>query len=312
MSDQSQDYQVSQEVPVEQVTHQEVSNAFEEQRIEAENAKTLNSRDIEAQPEPQEEVEQPENDQFSSKFAALSRKEKELRQREKQFEDKISQFEQRMQQYETAQTPEPEPTPEPANIRKNPLKALEEAGFSYEDLTNMVLNDGRLPQDMQLKLMREEIENDYKSKYEELNNKLIQKEEQEEQQKYEQTLDNFKAGINDFVNESDKYEMIQAHEAQDLVFDIISEYYEENGLILDTAEAADQVEQYLEEESTKLFEKSQKLKSKFMPQSPAPAPRQSPTLSNSNAATSKTASPQRMLSREESIAQLAQQIKWED
>ena len=316
MSEQSHDYQVSNDVPVEQVSSNEVSNAFEEQMIDQENAKTLNGNDIEAQPEPQqqEEPEQPQNDQFSSKFAALSRKEKDLRQREKQFEDKISQFEAKMAEFEAANAPKQEPEHIPADIRKNPLKALEEAGYSYEDLTNMILNEGKMSPEMQLKLMREEIESDYKSKYEELNNKLIEKEKAEEEKHYQQTLNNFKAEIQDVVNSSEEYDYIQANEAYDLVFDIIDEYYQENKEVLDINDAARQVEQYLEEESMKLVEKSKKLKSKFaqLKQSPNPASSQSPTLSNSNAATSKNPEPQRLLSREESIARLASQIKWED
>ncbi len=315
MSDQSQDYQVSSDVPVEQVTPNDVSNAFEERRIEAENEKTLDGNNLQ-EPETQEE-ESAETDQFSSKFAALSRKEKSLRDKEKQFEQRMQEFEEKMAQFQAPAQPEIPAEPEhvPADIRRNPIKALEEAGYTYEDLTNMILSDGKLTPERQMELLKEELQNDYKAKYEEINNKLIEKEEKEVQRNYDETLNNFKSEINEFVNSSEDFDYIQANEAQDLVFDVIDEYYQENNEILDIQTAAMQVEQYLEEESMKLFEKSKKLKSKFSSntQKPAPAPsRQSPTLSNSHAATSKAPQQQRMLSREESIAELAKQLKWEE
>lgn len=320
MSDQSQDYQVSNEVPSENVniSNDAISNAMEEKLQEQQAAQTLNGNDIEKeQNEVEPEQQNEEKDQFSSKFAALSRKEKDLRARERQMEERIAQFEARMAEMEAEKPAEPEAPAEPPleyRLKKNPLKTLEEMGYTYEDLTKMVLNDGQMSTDMQMRLMREELENDYKSKYEELNNKLLEKEKAEEEAKYQETLNSFKADINDFVNSSDKYEFIQAHDAMELVYDVIEQYYEENGRILDTAEAADQVEQYLEEESMKLFEKSNKLKSRL---TPAAAPQakpsgQSPTLSNSHSASSTQTRSDKLLSREESIAQLAKQIRWED
>ncbi len=320
MSEDLGNYQVTNEVPVENVdtSSESISDALEQKMHEAEAAKTLNSNDIEAEavePAPVEE----EKDQFSSKFAALSRKEKDLRAKERQVEDRIAQFEARMAEMETAKNAEPE---EPAlppleyRLKKDPLKTLEETtGYSYEDLTKMVLNDGQMSQDMQMRLMREEMETDYKTKFEQLEEKLISKEKQEEEAKYNETLNSFKADINEFVNSSEDYELIQANDAVDLVYDVIEQYYEENGRILETAEAASQVEQYLEEELQKVLEKSTKLKSRLTPAAPAPqapASRQSPTLSNSHSATSTQTRSDKLLSREESLAELAKQLRWND
>jgi len=320
MSEDSGNYQVSNEVLSENVdiSSNAISNALEEKMHDSQAAKTLNSYDIEAEDHSQEKPVEEEKDQFSSKFAALSRKEKDLRAKERQVEDRIAQFEARMAEMEAAKNAEPvEPALPPLEYRlkKDPLKTLEEIGYSYEDLTKMVLNDGQMSQDMQMRLMREEMESDYKSKFEELEQKLTQKERQEEEAKYQETLNSFKADIKDFVNSSEDYELIQANDAVDLVYDVIEQYYEENGRILDTAEAASQVEQYLEEELQKVLEKSKKLKSRLTPAAPAPqAPqqRQSPTLSNSHSATSTQTRSDKLLSREESIAELAKQIRWED
>ena len=321
MSENSHNYQVQTDVPQEQVTHQDVANAIDEKLIEQHAAQNQNVNDIEREEtEEAKEVEnESQNDEFSSKFAALSRKEKQIRERERQVEQRIAQFEARMAELESAKK-EPEVQKEPEvpleyRIRKNPLQTLEELGYSYEDLTKMVLNDGQMSTDMQMKLMREELERDYRSKFEELENKLTEKEKAEEEAKYNETITQFKQDINDFVNNSEEYELIQANEAYDLIYDVIEQYYEENQRILDTKEAADQVEQYLEEELRKVLEKSKKLgnwKPDASQRVAETVQRQSPTLSNSQSVTGVAQKTDKLLSREESIAALAPLIKWED
>ena len=50
-----------------------------------------------------------------------------------------------------------------------------------------------------------------------------------------------------------QYELIQANEANDIIYDVIEEHYNETGRILDIEEAAEAVESYLEEEAEKLL-----------------------------------------------------------
>lgn len=326
MSENSHSYQTSNEVPVEQVNHTDVANAIDEKMFESQNKQHLNSNDIEReqateeQTEQQEEQKTDEDSKWDSKFAALSRKEREIRDRERQVESKIAEFEQKMAQLEQQMSPsKEEPTEEQVapleyRIKKDPIKTLEEIGLPYETLTKLVLNDGQMPAEMQMKLMREELESDYKSKFEELNNKLLEKEKAEEEAKYNQVINGFKTEINDFVNSSESYELIQANDAHDLVYDVIEQYYQENGRILDTAEAADQVEQYLEEELQKVLKKSKKLgnwNSEAVKPAATTTTRQSPTLSNSLSAQGAPKT-EGTLSESESLARAASLIKWED
>ena len=103
-----------------------------------------------------DEAEGSSQDQFASKFAALSRKEKALRERESDYESKFEEMERKLSEYE-AKNKEPEVDWEHM-LRNDPLKALEEAGLGYDKLTELALNDGRLTPDMQMAAMREEIE----------------------------------------------------------------------------------------------------------------------------------------------------------
>jgi len=198
------------------------------------------------------EAEGSNQDQFASKFAALSRKEKALRERESDYESKFEEMERKLSEYE-AKNKEPEVDWEHM-LRNDPLKALEEAGLGYDKLTELALNDGRLTPDMQMAAMREEIERDYRRKFEDLEERLSAKEEAEQEEYYNHVQDNFQNEIGDFVKQNgEDYELIGASEAEGLVYDVIEEHYNESGRILDLKEAADAVESYLEEEAGKLM-----------------------------------------------------------
>lgn len=313
MSENSHDYQTgASDVPVEQVTTSDLSNAIDEKMVEQQAQQHQNAEDIE-----KEAQESKNDDGFDSKFAALSRREKQLREREKQVEARLAEIEARVaginKPAEEAEAPAEPEIPFELRAKQNPLKALEELGYSYEDLTNIVLNDGKLGTDRQMQLMREELERDYKSKFEELENRLKEKEIKEEEQKYNQVIDNFKTEIQEFVAESgETYELIQANNAYDLVYDVIESYYNENGSILEVEQAAKEVEDYLYEEAMK-YTSAKKIASAFgKPSQPANPVRTSPTLSNSHAATGVSQQAASALSDDESRARAASLIKWED
>lgn len=324
MSDNAHGYQT--EVPVEQVSHQDVSNAIDEKLIE--QSKTLTGNDVEAQQaleaseaeNSQTENNEAENDEFSSKFAALSRREKQMRERERQIEEKINELNAKMEALNAPQEVEEPSEPElpfEYRFRRDPIKTMEEAGISYEELTKIVLNDGELPTEMKLKLMGEDIKSETQKRIEELENKLLEKEKQEAERDFEQQINSFKQGINDFVNSSENYELIQANEAHDLVYDVIEEHYKDTNEILETSVAADHVEQYLEEELKTVLKKSKKL-GNWKPEvekQPTEEKRQSPTLSNSLAARGIESNADRKLSREESLAKLSAEFGnklWQD
>jgi len=258
-----------------------------------------------------EAAQEPErNDDFSRKFAALSRKEKEVREREAEYERRIAELEHKF----TAKEPQKEPEiPFDVQLRQNPLKALESVGLSYDKLTELALNDGKLTPEMQMKLMREELETDYKSKFEDLENRLVEKEKGLEEQRYEDIKLGFQNEIESFVNSNgEEYELIKANEANDVVYDVIEEHYNETGKILDIREAAQAVENYLEEEASKLLNLG-KIRSKFNPGNNEQEPlRQSQvTLSNAHSAQANERVA-RKLSEEESKSAMAQMLKWDD
>tara|TARA_R100001530_G_scaffold115153_1_gene82096 strand:+ start:440 stop:1303 length:864 start_codon:yes stop_codon:yes gene_type:complete len=257
-----------------------------------------------------EAAHEPERDDFSRKFAALSRREKEIRAKEAEYDQRIADLEHRF----SAREPQKEPEiPFDVQLRQNPLKALESVGLSYDKLTELALNDGKLTPEMQMKLMREELETDYKSKFEDLENRLVEKEQSLEEQRYEDTKIGFQHEIEHFVNSSgDEYELIRANEANDVVYDVIEEHYNETGKILDIKEAAEAVESYLEEEASKLLQLG-KVRSKFnIGDNEREPQRQSQvTLSNAHSAQANERVA-RELSNEESKRAMAEMLKWDN
>ena len=251
--------------------------------------------------EPEEEGSS--QDQFASKFAALSRKEKALRDRESEYESKFEEMERRLEEYET-NSQEPEVDWEHL-LRNDPLGALEEAGLGYDKLTELALNDGRLTPDMQMSAMREEIERDYKRKFEDLEERLQAKEEAEVEEYYNNVQDNFQEEIGSFVSQNE-YELINASEANGLVYDVIEEHYNDTGRILDMKEAADAVESYLEDEAMKLM-RLNKISSRFGINPPELEEMMDSqvTLSNDHAAHVNYEGASKMLSDDESKAKAA-------
>ena len=256
--------------------------------------------------EPQEEsnefkdLEQPQDSEFDRKFAALSRKEKALRERELELERKFGSKEKDL--------------PLERRIRSNPLKALEELGLDYDKLTELALNDGRLTPDMQMKLMREELENDYKEKFNSLEERLNAKEKMEEEAKYDAVKQGFVGEIESFINENkNDFEYVAHNEATDVVYDVIEEHYNETGRILDIKEAVEAVESYLEEEAEKLLNlgKVKNRLNSIRDEYEQPQRQSQVTLSNAHSAQANERVG-RKLSDEESKREMARMLQWDE
>lgn len=168
---------------------------------------------------------QTEADKFAAKFAALARKDKANREREKALAAKEKQLEERIKQLEEQANKKPDaPVLEPLEkrLRKNPFAALQEEGLDYETLTRAALNDGKLPAEVEMKFMRQEMEQAFQAKFDALkaemeNEKKAKQAEVEEQakkakeQQDSEALKNFKGSISEFVKSKvDDYSLVAA------------------------------------------------------------------------------------------------------
>jgi hypothetical protein len=263
-----------------------------------------------------EEVSKPKDDEFGSKFAALSRREKAIRQRESALEEKLAAMEARL---ETLNAPKEEAPKAPEipiemRLKKDPLGTLAELGLSFDTLTNLALNDGKLTTEMQMDLMKQEMDQKYSTELQQLRQELVEKEKRLEEEKYNDVVQNFKSELTQFINTDNKYELIRANDAVETVFEVIEKHYQETGRVMSKDEAADQVESYLEEEIDKLL-KLEKLKKKIgsqaqQPQEAKQVKQPAPTLLNAHSTSA--SKPSRNLSRDESMFAAASLLKWNE
>lgn len=218
---------------------------------------TEGTENLEAAPketdEPKKEAVQTEEDKrFAAKFAALTRKEKAVRESEKRLNARIRELEAKI-----AAQPKVEPVIEESldrRLKKDPFRTLESQGINFETLTQMALNGGKIPPELQMQLMREELETKYSSKIDEVNKKLADREQKEEQDRQAATLNRFKSKISDQISAANgDYELLAAEgqDGVDSVFEIIDAYYRETGEVLDIKEAVEAAEEELLEQAKK-------------------------------------------------------------
>jgi len=267
---------------------------------------------------------QESNVDFSKKFAALSRKEKEFRLEREQYEAEKSEYQALKEEMEAykAEKASKESKPElplEYRLKRNPLETLQELGIGYDVLTDLAINDGKMNPEMQMKLMQEDLDKRYEDKYgsklQELQAKIDAKEQAEEEARVNNAVDDFNNQISSFVNENlEEYELISATKSEGLIYDVIEEHYKDTERILDIKEAADAVESHLLEETQKLS-KLKKLsgfgkeaKAEIKPEDLFESPT---TLSNVQSASTPKLS-ERKLSNEESKAAAASLIRWDD
>lgn len=267
----------------------------------------------------------PIDEKLSSKFAALSRKEKLLKQQEMQFKQQEIQLKQKDQEYQNSissmkaelEKIKSEFEQYRTGIKQNPLKHLQAEGYDFDKLTEMQLNDQNPTPEMMLERAKKELESGYKSEIEKMRAELAEKEksaqeaaEKAELEAQEKIRTDYQTEINAYLEQNaEKYELINLNNAQSIVYDVVEQFYDEHQRILTLEEAADFTEKYLEEEANKLL-KAKKFNKLQQPQKQQSEPKESFTLSN-DMSTQVPRGDVRKLSREEEIQEIAKKLVWE-
>ncbi len=263
------------------------------------------------------EEEKVEESKFARKFAALSRKEKQLKAKEAEYSKRLAELEAKLNVKEEPKKEAPQ-IPIEKRFKQDPFKALEDLGIPYDKLTELALNDKKLTPDMQMKLMRDEIESGYKEKFEALEKRLNDKDQSEKKVRYDNIQKNYMNKVKGFVDSSpETYEFIKANNAEKVIYDVVESHYKESGKILTIKEAADAVESHLEEEAEKLLKlnKVGKRLEAFMQQrnKPESTTQEPVTLTNSHSQlTADEKQNKQMLSEEESKQEVARMVRWLD
>lgn len=201
----------------------------------------------------EQKVEETENNSakqridFSSKFAALARKEKALFDQKKAIEQEMKEVQEWKQAREIA--------------KRNPNKFLQAHGLDFETIAKFNLEGGeeKAPSEIEtLKEKLERLENESRSEKEERE----KKEKEALEQNYQKQIVDFKNQIDqNITNNAEKYEFLNADKKHiDDVFELIELHYQQSQKILDIEEACQLVEEFIENEFKNKYLKVNKLK----------------------------------------------------
>lgn len=243
-------------------------------------------------------TEPKEKDQFSEKLELLAKKERILARERMRMAQEKKDLEEKLAKYQAWEEKK-------AKAKQKPFDYLNEAGLTYDELTQYVLNGGASQEEAPDNALRGELE---RLKQEIESFKESQTKEKEQQQTYaqQQAIENFKTEIKTFIDEhKDTYELIAQRDATEEIFQSIADAYtlsmqewERNGQYgpqpqpMPIEEAAKLLEEFYEQEVKRLVE-TNKWKSKYggpAPKAEEPKKGPSPTLTNQMAATSSAAS----------------------
>lgn len=171
-----------------------------------------------------------------------------------------------------------------AQAKLNPEKYLEQAGLSYEDLVQFKINGGKVTPEMEIKALRDDMAKAQKTQ-EDSRTQQEQQALEREQADVQETIENFKSDIHDFIHTNpDDYELTALYSVEHLVYETIETHWQQNlaayneavqdgrvatkPKIMSKKEAADLVEQYMDS----LVEQATKTKRYQKKYAPQPAP----------------------------------------
>ncbi|MEZ0208570.1 MAG: hypothetical protein ACAH17_00130 [Candidatus Paceibacterota bacterium] len=291
-----------------------VSNASAPIQGEAEvqESQTVETPEVVAVPEKKDDF-------LAPKFAALSRKEKQVRAEEARIKAERAEIQRLREEYESkSKTSQDSESEFMAKLKKNPLKTLSEMGFSYEQLTQMQLNDENPTPQMLIEQMRAEMEEKYSKELNSVKETLKEKEEREAKDKYEAAVSGYRSELSSFVeSNADKYELIVANDATDLMFETAEAFYEATKAegkprVPSHQEIADAVEAHLEERAREILKlKKFQTAPKTEAKPGAKNPQTAPTLSNTLAA-EVPKSGLKLLTEDQSKKEAAKLLRWNE
>lgn len=244
----------------------------------------------------------PEEDpRFAPKFAALAKKERVIQEREQ----KVKAVEGELAAYTKAK----------AEAKLDPIALLRAHGWEYDTVTQFVLNDSKLTDAQRVKILEDEQAQGKKAA-----ETAAEAAKREHAQRAEAS---HKEALKAYIDtNADTYELIRAHDAYDLVYDVQASHYQKtfnqevgSGEILAFDTAANMVEKYLDDKHQKVISSTKKYGQKVSEPGAQPSattpPVSSPTLTNRMHGTA-TPSPAagKMLSEEESKREAAKLLRF--
>ena len=193
-----------------------------------------------------------ENPEVTKQFAKLAQQEKQLRARIQQQEAQFRVREEALKAKEASlQVPQTDMSKYISKdmFKQDAVAALAEAGMSYEEITNQIMN--QQPTDPRVM----NTINKLQAKIDALEEQTkVSTQNQQEQQTaaYQAAVKQIELDVKTLVNSDPQYETIKHTAASKDVVQLITETYNKDGYLLSVEEAAQQVEEYLADKYTKV------------------------------------------------------------
>ena len=209
---------------------------------------------------PEAPVEDPA---LSRQFAQLARQEKALRTRVRQQEQALRDREASLQAREAELSSKGKTDMSGYlsrdMLKQDPLTALAEAGISYEELTQQIISQQPVDPRLQntIRQLTQQIQ-----ELKQANEDSKKSYADQQSQAYQAAVKQIRTDVTNLVQTDPNFETIKATRSVRDVVDLIEQTYAKDGVLLSVEEAAQQVEDYLVEEATKLT-KIDKIKRKL-------------------------------------------------
>lgn len=286
------------------------NNSQVEDHSEAHSESAVTHDEIREASKPAESKVESETQLSNSQLAILARKERALRAKSQQQEQALktkeatwaqekSALEQRVQELETGYIPK-------SSLKQAALEALQRGELSYDEITQEVMN----PTDPRITANMSRLEKQVADLQAKLDRAAKGAEEQSNVQ-YKAALKQIETDVTNLVKVDPSFEMIKHTGSVRDVVELIEETYKQDGYVMTVEEAAQQVEEYLVEEASKLA-RVDKIKRRLAPaastvkkeeaeqsqtQTPKPQQQSQPmkTLTNTNTGSRKLSNRERAL-----------------
>jgi hypothetical protein len=134
-------------------------------------------------------------------------------------------------------------------FKQNAAQALADAGTSYDELVQQMLNTQPMnPQvEYEMKMLRDQVQ-----ELKQANEQSRKASQDQQTQAYQAAVNQIRSDARKLVNSDPAFETIKATNSINDVVELIERVYQKDGELLSVEEAAEQVEDYLLEESMKL------------------------------------------------------------
>jgi len=265
---------------------------------------------------PAKEPEQTTRD-FTRRFAQLAKREKGVRGQQEEYK----RLQQELTELRSQQGKPNDAARELEELRKiaaeNPRELLSRLDLDYQKLSEDILSGNKKPDDYK----RDSSIDKLLTRIDQLESKLSKREEQEVVSNQETAYNNFVDEIRNFVEtNSEDFELVHSREAHGLIAEVMQEHYNSTSQVMEYKQAAQLVEDHLEEEARSYFGSkkiAKKYRDSFGNEAESEATRQPDTrpktLSNSVAAGGPTTDGEvhsKPMSRDEHLEHLARSYKF--